>query len=201
MPQNRDHAPRSAFVSAAGPWIQLSFILLLAAAPASAQVVAPFKLNWSTVGGGGGASAGGAFALAGTAGQRAAGPSSGGAFALTGGFWRMDLSITDVFPTPGSGVLAFEIHPAQPNPLTRGTALAVDVPVAGRVRVQLFDVAGRLVRTLADGDVPAGRLVAHWDARGENGETLAGGVYFARVACPGHSGVAKLVLIGTGGVR
>lgn len=57
---------------------------LLAALPAVAQ---PFALESSAVSGGGGTSAGGAFAVSGTVGQPEAGTLSGGSFRVEGGFW------------------------------------------------------------------------------------------------------------------
>lgn len=48
-----------------------------------------FTIDWFTVDGGGGASAGGGLALAGTMGQPDAGAMNGGGFSLTGGFWSL----------------------------------------------------------------------------------------------------------------
>ena len=75
---------------------RLAFALLLVLALASALRVAgqgldpaagPFDLPWWTIDGGGGASSGGAYELAGTSGQPDAGVLSGGGYELTGGFW------------------------------------------------------------------------------------------------------------------
>ena len=60
--------------------------LLLAGAPARAEA-SSFEVNWWTVDGGGGSSAGGAYALDGTLGQPDAGALTGGNNALAGGFW------------------------------------------------------------------------------------------------------------------
>ncbi len=61
------------------------------AALAPAVLAVDFTIDWSTIDGGGGYSAGGDFELEGTIGQHDAGPSTGemtgGDFALTGGFW------------------------------------------------------------------------------------------------------------------
>ncbi|MFU8827005.1 MAG: hypothetical protein ACNA70_05870 [Brevefilum sp.] len=66
----------------------LCLLLLVAALPVLAQSGGIFDLTWSTVDGGGGASAGGNYALSGTIGQPDTGLSSGGGFVLAGGFWR-----------------------------------------------------------------------------------------------------------------
>ena len=58
-------------------------LLVVAALNAAAQI----QINWSTLGGGGGQSSGGAYALNGTIGQSDAATSSGGGYTLQGGFW------------------------------------------------------------------------------------------------------------------
>jgi hypothetical protein len=63
---------------------------------AMAAAITEFDLGWNTVdGGGGAASTGGGFSLAGTAGQHDAGTMTGGAYVLSGGFWSL--------PVPSAG--------------------------------------------------------------------------------------------------
>ncbi len=52
---------------------------------------------------------------------------------------------------------------------------------AGNVRVTLFDLAGRRVRTLADRAYAAGEYVEPWDGRDDAGHDVRHGVYFARI--------------------
>ena len=56
---------------------------------------------------------------------------------------------------------------------------------SGPVEVALFDVAGRLVRTLADRTFPAGEHALIWDGRNNEGVPVSRGVYFARIRTPG----------------
>jgi hypothetical protein len=59
-----------------------------------AQSGGAFDLGWSKIAGGGGTSAGGAFAVSGTIGQPdASGPMTGGKFTLTGGFWPLPIAV------------------------------------------------------------------------------------------------------------
>ena len=81
-------------------------LVALGVVPAQAQ---PFAVAWHTVDGGGGASAGGGFALKGTIGQHdASGPLSAGIYAVSGGFWVGSigglpvLSISDVVVAEGN---------------------------------------------------------------------------------------------------
>jgi len=77
-------------------------------------------------------------------------------------------------PPVAPGVLALE--PNVPNPFSRATTIAYHVGQGGPVRLRVFDVLGREVATLVDGDVPAGRHVARLD-----GTALASGVYVVRL--------------------
>jgi hypothetical protein len=85
--------------------------LVALATSARAQSGGPFDLSWSTIDGGGGASASGQFSLAGTVGQPDAGvlTLSGGQFSLTGGFW----SFLSIVQTPGAPLL--KIKPTGAN--------------------------------------------------------------------------------------
>jgi hypothetical protein len=73
-----------------------------------------------------------------------------------------------------------------PNP-TRGrpATLRFTLARAGHVQLAIFDPLGRRVRTLVAGDHGAGSGQVVWDGRGESGEALAPGTYFARLALGG----------------
>jgi len=85
----------------------------------------------------------------------------------------------------------------RPNPMTAGGGGSVAFAVAGDTRVHLdvFDIAGRRVRTLWDRDTAAGDYRAAWDGRDESGAAASGGVYFIRLATPTDRRAAKVVLI------
>ena len=82
--------------------ILLGLALLLSGAPALAEgTLDGFAINWWTVEGGGGSSAGGIYSLDGTLGQPDAGALAGGAYALAGGFWE---AATDQQPAWGGHI-------------------------------------------------------------------------------------------------
>jgi flagellar hook assembly protein FlgD len=64
----------------------------------------------------------------------------------------------------------------------RGRPAQVLLSVAGtsRIRVTLYDVAGRRVRQLADRVFPAGEHALQWDGTNDRGEKVARGVYFVK---------------------
>lgn len=72
-----------------------------------------------------------------------------------------------------------------PNPTSSMAFFRYGLPGDAHVRLQVFDVRGRLVRTLVDGAEPAGRHERMWDGRNHDGRDVAQGVYLARLVVEG----------------
>ncbi len=87
---------------------------------------------------------------------------------------------------------AVEFFPARPNPITRETTLHFELPSVAPVRIEVFDLTGRLMATVADRTFEAGRHDVRWDAAG--GRTPPG-LYFARFTTPGHHAVQRIIVL------
>ncbi|MEX0721253.1 MAG: T9SS type A sorting domain-containing protein [Balneolaceae bacterium] len=85
---------------------------------------------------------------------------------------------------------AFGLHDAYPNPFNPSTVLKFEVPNTGKVRVEVFDIAGRLVSVLANQNYQAGVHQLRFDAEG-----LASGVYLVRAQYGGVSETKKITLV------
>jgi hypothetical protein len=83
--------------------------------------------------------------------------------------------------TAGSAHVAFLATP-YPNPGSGARAIRFGLPTSSAVTLRVFDAAGRLVRTLENGVLPAGEYRSAWDLRDDGGATVATGVYFVRLA-------------------
>jgi hypothetical protein len=70
---------------------------------------------------------------------------------------------------------------AGPNPLRIATTLRCDLARAAHLHLAVYDLSGRLVRTLIDCHVPAGQYRAGWDGRDQTGALVAAGIYLARM--------------------
>ncbi len=68
-----------------------------------------------------------------------------------------------------------------PNPFNPVTTPAFYVPDEGRVRLDVFDLRGRLVRQLVDRHMSEGDHEVQWDGADGQGAMVGSGVYFARV--------------------
>jgi hypothetical protein len=82
-----------------------------------------------------------------------------------------------------------------PNPFNPATTIPFELGAPGHVRLQIFDVRGRLVRTLLDGVAPAGPARARWAGEDAQGRDLGSGVYFAVLEAPGFRQSRRLVLL------
>jgi hypothetical protein len=82
-----------------------------------------------------------------------------------------------------------------PNPFARGTTIRFTVPSKMKAKVAVYDVTGRLVKTLADGMAEAGENVATWDARDSHGSVVSSGVYFVQLTTPKGSLRNKMMVI------
>lgn len=88
--------------------------------------------------------------------------------------------------TPGvTPVRATYLGANYPNPFHGSTTIPLGLAQAGPARLAVFDVAGRLVRTLVDGPLEAGPRVVEWDGRDDGGRAVASGFYVIRLTAPG----------------
>jgi hypothetical protein len=103
----------------------------------------------------------------------------------------------------GAGPVAGGVAPAAffalrqnaPNPFNPATEIAYELPEATRVRIDVFNIAGRLVRTLVDTQMPAGRWTTSWDGTDATGERVASGAYFYRMTAGAFEARRVMILL------
>ena len=91
-----------------------------------------------------------------------------------------------------------------PNPMVSGgTTLTLNAKESQEeMRVEAFDVAGRLVRQIASGPFPKGLSAISWDGRDQRGDQVPAGIYFIRVKSVGKQAeVARLLVLQRGATR
>jgi len=91
---------------------------------------------------------------------------------------------------------AWRLHQNVPNPFNPSTTIRFAVPDGGgRVTLRVYDVQGRLVRTLVDGFEGAGEVFVEWDGRGAGGQAVASGLYFYRLDTSTVTLTRKMLLL------
>ncbi len=98
-------------------------------------------------------------------------------------------------PAPAASATGFVLRQNAPNPFNPSTTIAFDLERGARVRLDVVDVAGRRVRTLADRDVPAGLHQVAWDGRDGAGRPVTSGVYFYRMSAGGRTETRRMLLL------
>jgi flagellar hook assembly protein FlgD len=73
--------------------------------------------------------------------------------------------------------------------------VAYEVPQSSEVAIRVYDVAGKLVRTLVDGSVEPGRYAVTWDGTSDGGESVGSGVYFCVMDAPSYHATHKMMLL------
>jgi hypothetical protein len=107
-------------------------------------------------------------------------------------YWYTGVTGAPELPKPGF-TLAF--HGSWPNPMTGESQVAFTLSKPGPVRLQIFDVRGRLVGTLVDGPMEAGPHSQPWDGRGGDGKLLGAGIYWLRFQAEGQEFIKRAVLL------
>jgi flagellar hook assembly protein FlgD len=88
------------------------------------------------------------------------------------------------------------LHPPHPNPFNPVTTIRYELPTHALVNLNVYDVAGRLVKRLVGGGVAeVGRHTVTWDGKNEEGRSVAAGVYLCRLEAGGHSATQMMVLV------
>jgi hypothetical protein len=106
-----------------------------------------------------------------------------------------------VAPTPtavGDSPLprAFALRQSVPNPFNPTTTISYDVPAGGaHVTIRIYDVSGRVVRTLVDDRRSAGAHEVTWDGRNSAGNAVSTGVYLYRMVAGSFVQARRMVLL------
>jgi YVTN family beta-propeller protein len=90
---------------------------------------------------------------------------------------------------------SFELGQNSPNPFNPTTRIRFTVPEDAKVSLVVYDVAGREVRTLVNGERPANHYEIEWNGKDNRGEAVASGVYFYRLQAGKHVQTKKMMVL------
>ena len=114
-----------------------------------------------------------------------------------GAAWVDDLSLYDVSTVgvPEEQLGSVALHQNAPNPFNPMTRIAFELPARGEVEVVVYNIAGREVRTLFEGELPAGPHTVVWDGRTNDGGMAASGTYWYQLRTPDGQTSRSMVLL------
>jgi hypothetical protein len=124
-------------------------------------------------------------------------PSQLGEAEVTPGVQRGFFSIGRVAVDDNGAVIPneFALEQNYPNPFNPETNIEFMLPKAQNVSLSVYNLLGQQIRTLVNSNLEAGRHVAHWDGKNDNGAAVPSGVYFYRIYTPEFAQTNKMVLV------
>jgi hypothetical protein len=84
----------------------------------------------------------------------------------------------------------FKLYDNYPNPFNPSTTIRFEIPENGFTELNIYDVSGRLVKTLAEEELQKGVYEISWDASGNSS-----GIYFYTLKSGGHKETKKMILV------
>ena len=103
--------------------------------------------------------------------------------------WRL------VSPDDAGQTARFALGPNYPNPFNPATSISFTIPAAGFVTIEVTDIAGRHVRTLASAPFGAGTHTAVWNGESDSGVPAASGIYLITLRTGSLTAARKMLLI------
>ena len=102
---------------------------------------------------------------------------------LTWYSWRIELiTSTDAVEEKALFPTEYAISGAYPNPFNSSVAIEYSIPEVSQVKLDVYDICGRRVSALFDGEQAAGYYRAVWDGTDNRGTKLSSGVYLFRLS-------------------
>ena len=108
-----------------------------------------------------------------------------------GQFFLSGLSAGDEEPIPAE----FSLYPNYPNPFNPSTIITYDLAGEANVRLQVYDLMGRMIKNIINEMQPAGHHLAVWNATDNFGNPVSAGVYIYRLQADDHVFNRKMILI------
>ena len=89
----------------------------------------------------------------------------------------------------------FALHHNYPNPFNPSTTINYDLPENSYVRLTIYDITGRRIRTLVNQSQTTGNRTVVWDGRDDFGRIVSGGVYLYSIEAGSFRQTRKMLLL------
>jgi len=111
--------------------------------------------------------------------------------------WRypcLDVSVDDGSDTHVSGPVNF-LYASRPNPFRTSATVRFSLAADGPVKIAIYDVSGRLIRTLHDGTAKGGENSLTWDGTDNAGNRVNGGIFWMDMSTPSYTSSKRMVVL------
>lgn len=89
----------------------------------------------------------------------------------------------------------YQLYQNYPNPFNPSTTIAYDLPQDGEMSLEIYDVRGRLVRTLQRGELAAGHYEIIWNGRNDLGIPVVSGIYFYKMKSGEYNQTRRMIFM------
>ena len=112
------------------------------------------------------------------------------------GLWESPLDSTvGVDPISSNIPEKFSLYQNYPNPFNPNTTIRYDIVNSTHVSLFVYDITGKLVRTIVNEVQATGERAIVWDGRNDNGETMGSGIYFYELTAGELKETKKMILV------
>ncbi len=112
--------------------------------------------------------------------------------------WQADIfstTISEIEARDALTVSEFRLENNFPNPFNPSTTIRYQIAEAGPVKLVIYDMLGKEIRTLINNHRDSGSYEARWDGRDNNGRMMATGIYFYKISSGSFSKIKKMILV------
>jgi hypothetical protein len=111
-----------------------------------------------------------------------------------------DFMVKDVYVSPSVGVAdntpgVYALYQNYPNPAIGNTTIKYAIPEKTNISLKIYDISGRVVKTLASGVKEPAYYKVKWNGVDDRGRKVPAGVYFVRFDSKEYRQTRKLILI------
>jgi len=89
----------------------------------------------------------------------------------------------------------FALHQNYPNPFNPSTVISFEIESIQKVSLKVYDIQGRLIRSLLNNTMYVGKHEISWDGHNNQGESVSAGVYYYTLQTASFSQTKKMILI------
>lgn len=114
-------------------------------------------------------------------------------FDISNASFRIEETVDVAEPVASQNGLV--LHASRPNPAASTTAITFEMPRAGVAELRVYDMTGRLVRTLVNGSIDAGSHEVTWNGRDDAGSAVSAGVYLYKLTFDGQSLSSRVTVL------
>ena len=116
--------------------------------------------------------------------------------AVEGKIWRFNKSPNSIgINEAGITLSDYELFQNYPNPFNPSTMISYYIPKTGAVKLQVYDVNGKLVRTLVNSSQSSGRYNVNFNGTDDNGINIPSGIYFYTLSSGDFTETRKMLMI------